>query len=72
MRRIGVLGSYARGQEQADSDIDVLVDFDEVPDLIEFIRLRNELVDLLGSEVDLVCGLKGEHRREVLDDAAFV
>lgn len=74
VRRIGVFGSYARGQGREGSDIDVLVEFDEVPDLIDFIRLRNELIELLGREVDLIStgGLKGSHRREILDDAAFV
>lgn len=51
---LGVFGSYVRGKEQPDSDLDVLVEFLEPPSLFEFIRLENELSALLGVRVDLV------------------
>jgi predicted nucleotidyltransferase len=51
---LGVFGSYVRGKEQPDSDLDVLVEFLEPPSLFEFIRLENELSALLGVKVDLV------------------
>ena len=51
---LGIFGSYVRGTEQADSDLDVLVEFAVVPSLFEFVGLRLELSDLLGIEVDLV------------------
>ncbi|MDI9591316.1 MAG: nucleotidyltransferase family protein [Acidobacteriota bacterium] len=52
---LGVFGSYARGQQKADSDLDVLVEFDDRPlSLFDFVRLENELSDALGIKVDLV------------------
>lgn len=51
---LAVFGSYARGDEQPDSDLDVLVSFSEVPGLLRFIELEQELSDRLGVSVDLV------------------
>jgi uncharacterized protein len=51
---LGLFGSYVRGTERADSDLDVLVTFDELPSLFRLIDLENHLSDLLGVKVDLV------------------
>ncbi len=51
---IGVFGSWARGEQRDDSDLDVLVDFDRPIGLFDFIGLRDELSDALGLNVDLV------------------
>ena len=51
---LGLFGSYVRGTERADSDLDVLVTFDELPSLFRLIDLENHLGDLLGVKVDLV------------------
>ena len=51
---LGIFGSYVRGQEREGSDLDVLVEFMEPPDLFEFVALRRDLSDLLGVNVDLV------------------
>lgn len=50
---IAIFASYARGQQAADSDIDILVDFTK-PIVIEFIDLADELEKLLNAKVDLV------------------
>ncbi len=49
-----VFGSYVRQEQTADSDLDILVTFSELPGLLEFITLENYLTDLLGVQVDLV------------------
>ena len=54
VRSLGVFGSYVRGEQQRDSDVDVLVTFDQIPGLLKFIELENYLSDLLGLQVDLV------------------
>ncbi len=54
VRELGIFGSYARGKQKRKSDIDVLVDFYNVPDLIKFIELERRLQALLGKKVDLV------------------
>ena len=51
---LGVFGSYARHEQSDDSDVDLLVSFDQSPGLLKFIELENYLSDLLGVQVDLV------------------
>ena len=50
---IGVFGSYTRGEQEADSDIDILVSFDKPIGFIKFMRLEFYLSELLGRKVDL-------------------
>lgn len=55
VRKIGVFGSFARGEERADSDIDVLVDFAEGAKTFDnFMELKFYLEELFGRRVDLV------------------
>ncbi len=49
-----VFGSYVRSEHRQDSDLDILVTFREVPSLLTFIALENDLSDLLSVKVDLV------------------
>jgi len=51
---LGIFGSYVRNEQEQFSDIDILVDFFEVPSLFQFIRLENYLSELLQIKVDLV------------------
>ena len=51
---LGVFGSYVRGEQTTDSDLDLLVEFYEKPGLFEYIELEDHLSDLLGVKVDLV------------------
>ena len=52
--KIGIFGSFARGDRDKDSDIDILIEFKDSPSLLTLIKLENELSDLLGIKVDLV------------------
>jgi predicted nucleotidyltransferase len=51
---LAVFGSFTKGANHAHSDLDVLVSFRELPSLLRFIELENELSDELGVKVDLV------------------
>jgi len=51
---LGIFGSYARGDNTSDSDVDLLVTYELIPGLLKFIELQYELSDLLGINVDLV------------------
>ena len=53
---IGIFGSYPRGEEKGESDLDILVEFEETTSLslLDFIRLENYLSEALGVKVDLV------------------
>ncbi|MCL5987073.1 MAG: nucleotidyltransferase family protein [Actinobacteria bacterium] len=59
IKEIGIFGSYIRGEQKRWSDIDILVEFEEVPDLFKFLELERYLEEVLGRKVDLV-------RREAL------
>jgi predicted nucleotidyltransferase len=50
----GIFGSYIRGEQTRDSDLDILVQFDKKPELLKYIELEDYLSDLLGVKVDLV------------------
>ena len=52
--KVGIFGSFARGDNKKDSDIDILVEFKESPSLLTLIKLENDLSEILGVKVDLV------------------
>jgi predicted nucleotidyltransferase len=52
--KVGIFGSFARGDNKKGSDIDILVEFKEAPSLLTLIKLENDLSELLGVKVDLV------------------
>lgn len=54
VKTIGIFGSYVRGEQKKGSDIDILVDFYELPDLLEFVNLERYLEKILRRKVDLV------------------
>ncbi|WP_406656195.1 nucleotidyltransferase family protein [Methanolobus sp. ZRKC2] len=51
---IGLFGSYVRGENSPESDLDVLVEFSSAPTLFRFVNLENYLSDKLEVKVDLV------------------
>jgi len=51
---VGVFGSYARGDEDERSDLDLLIDTEQRVDLLTLIGIEQELSDALGLKVDLV------------------
>ncbi|HEV2201200.1 MAG TPA: nucleotidyltransferase family protein [Bryobacteraceae bacterium] len=53
-RNIRVFGSVARGENRDASDVDFLVDFEPGRTLFDLIRLRLDLRELLGAEVEVV------------------
>ncbi len=74
VRSIGVFGSYVHHKERQDSDIDLMVNFDETPSLLKFIELENYLTDLLGIKVDLVMedALKPNIGKQILSEVVRV
>jgi hypothetical protein len=51
--RLGICGSFVRGEQTDTSDVDLLVTFSETPTLYEFVNLKRYLEDLLERDVDL-------------------
>ncbi len=54
LSKMAIFGSYARGEQRMDSDVDVLVEFN-APIGLRFIDLANDLETILQTKVDLVC-----------------
>lgn len=53
VKRAGIFGSYARGEEKKNSDIDILIQYPKGLGF-GFIGIKFELEDALGKKVDLV------------------
>ncbi|MFQ5953687.1 MAG: nucleotidyltransferase family protein [Kiloniellales bacterium] len=74
--RLAIFGSTARGQARLDSDIDVLVDFDDKRklSLLDLAGLQLYLCDILGREVEVTQrkGLKPLLRDDILAEAIEV
>jgi predicted nucleotidyltransferase len=53
VRRIGVFGSYVRGDQNEDSDIDILVEFEKTS-FDNYMGLMYYLEEIFGKKIDLV------------------
>jgi hypothetical protein len=54
VRKIGLFGSYAHGEEGADSELDVLVEFAETKSLLALVKIERELSEHRDIKVDLL------------------
>jgi predicted nucleotidyltransferase len=74
VERIGLFGSYIRGQQKKESDLDILVEFSEPVGLFQFIELENFLMEELGVKVDLVMrkSLKNRIKERIIKEAIYV
>lgn len=76
MFHIAIIGSVARGDAVASSDIDVLVDLDREArvSLFDLMRIELRLTDIFGRKVDVVSkqGLRPGLDDSILDDAITV
>ncbi|MBZ4686564.1 MAG: uncharacterized protein PWQ96_1221 [Clostridia bacterium] len=72
VKRIGFFGSYARGENKPDSDIDILIEFFE-PIGWEFVELKDYLEKLFGKNVDLVTenALKPQLKKRILNEVIY-
>jgi predicted nucleotidyltransferase len=77
IKELAVFGSYLNDTFRPDSDVDFLAEFeaDEEWDLIDELRMRDELERIVGRRVDLMCrqaletGGNALFQREVLNTA---
>jgi predicted nucleotidyltransferase len=74
VKELGIFGSYVRGEQQPNSDLDILIDFDEYPSLLEFMALEQALSEQLGLPVDLVMksDLKPRLRQRILQEVVYL
>src|SRR3954453_62369 len=68
---VRVFGSVGRGEQDASSDLDLLVDMADGRSLFDLIALSNDLEERLGVDVDVVteASLSPYIRDRVLDEA---
>lgn len=71
---LSLFGSVARDEAGADSDVDLLVEFNEPVGLFQFIELQQRLEELLDCKVDLGTprSLKPRIKEQVLQEAIRV
>jgi predicted nucleotidyltransferase len=73
IKSLGIFGSYSRGEAKEESDIDILVEFEE-PIGLEFIDLADELEQILNHKVDLVSksGIRDKYLQYVQKELIYV
>ncbi|MFH1011008.1 MAG: nucleotidyltransferase family protein [bacterium] len=74
VRRASLFGSSARGSRREGSDIDLLVEIEKDISLLDFVGLRLEVEEALGSKVDLVefAMVKPLLRKKILDEQVVI
>lgn len=68
--KVSLFGSLARGEQTADSDIDLLVSFSRRQSLLTLVRLERELSAALGRQVDVLteAGISPYLRPQILKE----
>lgn len=71
---LGVFGSFARGEQTTESDIDILVDYKEGTSLLTLGGLQYALSELFKTKVDLVMkkALKNRVGKHILSEVIYV
>lgn len=74
VKRFGIFGSYSRQEQTPSSDLDILVDYEELPNLLELIELEYYLEEILHLKIDLVTrnGIKPQLRDSILSEVMYV
>lgn len=74
VRSLGIFGSYVRGLQKPDSDLDILVEFEDEADLFHLTALGIYLEQLFGCRVDIVPkkALREELKAKVLEEVISV
>jgi uncharacterized protein len=54
VKKAYIFGSYARGENLDQSDLDILIEVEKGTDLFKFIRIKYKLEELFQKTVDLV------------------
>ncbi|MCL6613168.1 MAG: nucleotidyltransferase family protein [Firmicutes bacterium] len=70
-RELALFGSFARGEQDRQSDVDLLVEFTPEADLLDMVGLAQFLEERLQRAVDVVpkASLRAEIRDSVLSEA---
>ncbi len=71
VKEIGIFGSYVRGEQTEKSDVDILVEFYDLPDVFNLLKLERSLRGTLKCRVDVVRkqAIRKELRDKILSEA---
>ncbi len=74
VKRLGIFGSYVRGQARRSSDVDILVEFSGGIDLLDFVAMERYLREQTGAKIDLVSinALRPEFRSRILNEVIYI
>ncbi|MBW1813591.1 MAG: nucleotidyltransferase family protein [Deltaproteobacteria bacterium] len=74
IKKIGVFGSYSRGDHSSTSDVDILVEFSQTIDLFTFAELKLFLSEQLSKDVDLVTpdAIKKRMKERIFSEVAYI
>ena len=70
IKSLGIFGSYARGEENPESDIDILVEFSEVPSLFKYMEIERFIENMISKKVDIIekYSIKKGWEKYILDE----
>jgi hypothetical protein len=73
VKKIGLFGSYANNRQRENSDIDILVEFEDEADLLHYIGLTIFLEEVFDKNVDIVSefAIKEEIRDHILQEVIY-
>ncbi len=54
VKKISIFGSYVRGEATPESDLDVIVEFDDCTSLLDVVGYEMDLSEILGIKVELL------------------
>ena len=74
VKKVWLFGSYARGEADESSDVDVLVDIDYMPGIAsDYISWHLELAEKLNKKVDIVsAGWESKYIKPFIDKDKFI
>jgi len=74
LKNIGIFGSYIRGEQVAESDLDILVELEKPIGFVKFMKLERALSEILGVQVEIVTkkALKPHIGKRILQEVRYV
>ena len=74
VKELGVFGSYVRGEQKKNSDVDILVAFNQIPGFFDYLKMENRLSLMLKKRVDLVMkgSLKPTIGKHIMREVVYI
>ncbi len=74
IKELGIFGSYVRGDQKKNSDVDILVTFNRTPGFFDYLKVENRLSKILKKRVDLVMkgSLKPNIGKNIMREVVYI